>query len=387
MAVNSLVDIPIRRRSDGRGWTFRYRAQDGTRPRVTKPTLLEALVAWLELELNYVIEPIDELEIRHGSGAPTLRAFFDNVYRVKHLPQLSEECAVQYQRYFDEHVDPVLGPEPIDAIGTKRVSDLIAALRVKPRTRKGKPTGGTLGTETIRRTLTMLQGVFTLAIQEELIHANPVSLVKKPDKPVPKAVKPLTVEQVERLRLYFLEADDLWSMQYVVVVAYGGLRPSEPLALRRDDVREHTLLVHRTASRGVARPLKNRLPFRTVGLPTFLKEDIDFAATTLRVGRDGLLLPNEQGRMLDGEERRSWHRYTLKPALKNLGLPITRTYDLRHTCASLMLAAHRSVHEVAAQLGHGADMTLKVYGHLVEEYRGRPAIDMEALVRAVRNPN
>ena len=133
--------------------------------------------------------------------------------------QLDDIC----RRYFDEHVDPVLGREPIDAIGTKRVSDLIAALRVKPRARNGKPTGATLGTETIRRTLTMLQGVFTLAIQEELIHANPVGLVGKPDKPVPKAVKPLTVEQVERLRLHFLQRDDLWSMLYVVVLAYGGL--------------------------------------------------------------------------------------------------------------------------------------------------------------------
>jgi hypothetical protein len=29
-------------------------------------------------------------------------------------------------------------------------------------------------------------------------------------------------------------------------------------------------------------------------------------------------------------------------------------------------------------------MTLKVYGHVVEEYRGQPAIDIAARVRAVR---
>jgi integrase len=74
----------------------------------------------------------------------------------------------------------------------------------------------------------------------------------------------------------------------------------------------------------------------------------------------------------------------LRPALKKLDLPMTRAFDLRHTCASLTLAARRSVHEVAAQLGHGADMTLKVYGHLIEEHRGQPAIDLAARVRAVR---
>lgn len=89
--------------------------------------------------------------------------------------------------------------------------------------------------------------------------------------------------------------------------------------------------------------------------------------------------------MLDPEERKSWHRYVLKPALTELGLSITRSYDLRHTCASLMLAAHRSVHEVASQLGHGADMTLKVYGHLVDEYRGLPAIDIDVRVQTARD--
>jgi hypothetical protein len=160
MAIDSPADIPIRRRADGRGWTFRYRAADGTRPRVTRPTLHEALAAWLEVEFDYVVEPLADATGEPQADGPTLRAFFDDVYCVKHLPDLSEDCAAQYQRYFDEHVDPVLGDDPIDRIGTKRVSDLIAVLRVKPRTRRGKATSGTLGIETIHKTLTMLHGVW-----------------------------------------------------------------------------------------------------------------------------------------------------------------------------------------------------------------------------------
>jgi integrase len=42
-----------------------------------------------------------------------------------------------------------------------------------------------------------------------------------------------------------------------------------------------------------------------------------------------------------------------------------RLYDLRHTCASLLIAQGASVKAIQAQLGHAtASMTLDTYGHL-----------------------
>ena len=42
-----------------------------------------------------------------------------------------------------------------------------------------------------------------------------------------------------------------------------------------------------------------------------------------------------------------------------------RVYDLRHTCASLLIAQGASVKAVQAQLGHAtASITLDTYGHL-----------------------
>jgi integrase len=48
------------------------------------------------------------------------------------------------------------------------------------------------------------------------------------------------------------------------------------------------------------------------------------------------------------------------------GLPEgLRLYDLRHTCASLLIAQGASVKAVQAQLGHAtASITLDTYGHL-----------------------
>ncbi len=55
------------------------------------------------------------------------------------------------------------------------------------------------------------------------------------------------------------------------------------------------------------------------------------------------------------------------PTARALGLAL-RVHDLRHAFASLLLSWGRNPVYVAAQMGHGsADVTLKVYGHLMRE--------------------
>jgi integrase len=70
-----------------------------------------------------------------------------------------------------------------------------------------------------------------------------------------------------------------------------------------------------------------------------------------------------------------WVPGYFKPALVRAGLdPATRWYDLRHTCASLLIARDGSIKAVQAQLGHAtASITLNVYGHLFPDELGRLA--------------
>jgi integrase len=62
----------------------------------------------------------------------------------------------------------------------------------------------------------------------------------------------------------------------------------------------------------------------------------------------------------------TWVKGFFKPAVRAAGLPeALRLYDLRHTCASLLIAQGASVKAVQAQLGHAtASITLDTYGHL-----------------------
>jgi integrase len=63
---------------------------------------------------------------------------------------------------------------------------------------------------------------------------------------------------------------------------------------------------------------------------------------------------------------------------------VPRPYDLRHSFASLLLAEGRTVHYVAAQLGHSPVLTLNTYGHVMAEYADAGRIDAEAEIAKAR---
>ena len=61
----------------------------------------------------------------------------------------------------------------------------------------------------------------------------------------------------------------------------------------------------------------------------------------------------------------------LRPLLKAAGLPALRLYDLRHTHATLLLAAGIHPKVAAERLGHAnTRMTLDVYSHVLPGMQG-----------------
>jgi hypothetical protein len=85
-----------------------------------------------------------------------------------------------------------------------------------------------------------------------------------------------------------------------------------------------------------------------------------------------LVFPNTSGNYENSHNllRRGLHR-----ALRKAGLRKIRFHDLRHTCASLMLARGVGIKQVQAHLGHAsANITLDVYSHLMPD-AGSPGAD------------
>ena len=69
-----------------------------------------------------------------------------------------------------------------------------------------------------------------------------------------------------------------------------------------------------------------------------------------------------------------------KPTLNRAGLPDMRVYDLRHSCASILLAAGENVKVISERLGHASiALTLDVYSHIQEGQQAQASAKLERL--------
>jgi integrase len=72
---------------------------------------------------------------------------------------------------------------------------------------------------------------------------------------------------------------------------------------------------------------------------------------------------------------------SFKPLLKRAGLPDIRFHDLRHTCATLMLAVGTNLEVVQETLGHAnVSVTLDIYSHLLPNMQDEVAEKINELL-------
>jgi integrase len=79
--------------------------------------------------------------------------------------------------------------------------------------------------------------------------------------------------------------------------------------------------------------------------------------------------------------RQNWRQRVWIPALVTAGESYFRPYDLRHTCATLLIYEGRPVTEVAAHMGHAdPGFTARVYGHVFADAAKRRRVPIEAAI-------
>jgi integrase len=104
-----------------------------------------------------------------------------------------------------------------------------------------------------------------------------------------------------------------------------------------------------------------------------------------RPGDDRLVFPGESGDAWSANGFEKWRQRVFVPSLRRATLRHARPYDLRHSFASLLLHEGRSVIYVARQLGHGAQLTMSTYGHVIDELEDAPQLPAEDAIRAARD--
>lgn len=237
------------------------------------------------------------------------------------------------------HVAPHFEDRTVGSIRQSEVTEWLAAI----------PGSASLH----RQAHTVLAQILDVAVRDHLLPVNPARGVRLP-KATRSEQRFLSHAEVARLA----EASGR-HRPLVLLLAYGGLRWGEAVALRGRDVQGQRVAVNRAARRvdgvWVVGPPKTHQR-RTVVLPHFV------ADLLTSEGEDDLLFPARSGGFMSSPSReRGWWGEALRAA----GLPRMRVHDLRHTAASLAVQSGASVKAVQRMLGHeSAAVTLDVYAGL-----------------------
>ena len=174
------------------------------------------------------------------------------------------------------------------------------------------------------------------------------------------------------------------------MLAYEGLRPGEAFALQWRDIVDDRgrarprLLVQRAVSGEQLSTTKSQRAREPELFAPVAKELIELYLAAGRPDPFALVFPDSEGGYL---RRQNWRRRVWIPALERAGLAYFRTYDLRHTCATLLLYEGRTVNEVADHLGHAdPGFTARTYAHVMRDASNGAASRSRARSPRARRP-
>jgi len=299
-----------------------------------------------------------------------------------------------YEELMRIYVRPHLGQRLLGELTPLAIQNLVTKLgeprMVKKKLTKEQREAGEsdveerlLAPRTIRLALSVLSKALRQGVRLRLLAHNPADGVELPRR-VRREMSALSSEQGRA----FLSAAEGSRFEALFKLAVAtGMRPSEYLALRwsdvdldRGQVTVHRSLVRTKAGSSFADTKTDRSR-RALALPTPVVDAlrahrIAQAEERLKLGaaweQPDLIFTNEIGGPVDHKNLLRRH---FRPLLKKAGLPPTvRLYDLRHTCATLMLAANVHPKVAADVLGHSSiRTTMDTYSHVLEDMKGDAA--------------
>lgn len=345
---------------------------------------------------NKLVE-LQSLTQKHIPAAPvkyTVETYGEAwIRRLRDDDRRKPATVANYEWILERYVYDVIGNVRLTSLTPNHVRKVMRTTANRRRTRKDGQTGEALSPRTVQLVRGTLRAMLAEAQRDEYVHRNVASLVKGPSV-VREEVEPWTPEDVAK----FLAASKAHRLGALFSVGVAlGLRKGELLALRWDDVAltARTLRVRATLQRlgkgvGVVNGLpKSSRSRRTVPLPASCVETLrrhqraqeaERAAAGARWRGLGYVFTTQDGNHLEP-------RYvnTLFDALQDKAeVRRIRFHDLRHTCASLLLAQDVAPRTVMEVLGHSQmSITTDLYGHVMPTTLRGAADAMDAALGGV----
>lgn len=265
-------------------------------------------------------------------------------------PEWSAATLARNRSIVDRHILPAWGAVRLVDVTHEHLQAWVAQL-----------TGQGLAGGTVRKITGVMSSILAQAVAGKRLAANPMATVARPRQTLARR-RYLTGPEVEQLAAYAGPNGDV-----ILTLAYCGLRIGELAALRLVDVDQlrRRLRVEASVTEvngQLVRSAPKDRQRRTVPYPAFLDGQI----AARMAGRDAgePLFPSPRGGVLRVRNmRRDW----FDAAATDAGLGGLVPHELRHTAASLAVAAGASVLAVQRMLGHDRpSTTLDVYSDLFD---------------------
>lgn len=306
---------------------------------------------------------------------------------------LKRSTWMDYEANVRLYLTPEFGLRHVDNIRRADVKQLVFALRQRG-----------LKPKSVRKIVGTLSTILSEAVDDGVIETNPALQLRKVyrspefrDGAAAKEADPLTRDELSHL-LQTAQSHAIKRGEQVVhpfrswypfllLLARTGMRLGEAVAVQWGDIdwRGCFITVQRSYVRRRLSTVKNKKP-RRIDLSTQLRttlhtiyahryENVIALDATVQASLDAhrapslndWIFPDAAGGVLDPDNFR--HR-VWKPLLVAAKLRHVRIHDLRHTYASLLIAAGKELHYIQEQLGHHSPaFTLSTYGHLLPRDR------------------
>ncbi len=301
----------------------------------------------------------------------TVAAYLDRWLQQVARPVVRASTYRSYEEIIRNHLSPTLGRRVLSRLSIAQVQEMLNLKRA------------TLSATTVHRVHEVLRSALSQAEREQLVVRN-VARLARPPAITRHEIQPFAPEEA-RLLLRAVHGGR-WEGFYSLVVT-AGLRLGEALGLRWQDVDLDGAVIHVRHSLAMIdgewqlAPPKTERSRRSIPLG-------DIAVAALRAHRArqaemrlaagdrwsdlDYVFSTETGLPLDqGNVRRAHNRI-----LRDAGLPHRRIHDLRHTCATFLIAQGMDLRVVMEVLGHSQiSLTANTYAHVL------PSLTREAASR------
>jgi integrase len=356
------MGVKIRQKKKGKGnpwWVFITHNKQRTSMKVGTKQAAQAVADEVAAELK-----LGKFDMNRKKEKPVStfkeysEIFMDGYSKNKHKKSTRDS----YRNVLDLHLLPEFGSMPLSEIKRKNIKDMIY---------KKQDSGLSAGSVRIMKAYA--SSIMSQAVDDEIIHVNPVSHTGKDIKrdDTQKEISPFSWEE----KAAFEEAIQKHFPRYYPLFLCAlrtGMREGELIALKPGDLDFNGgfIEVKRNYVRGDITTPKNGKT-RRVDMSDQLSAELEAHLTqrkreTLKKGWTEIpewLFYNEDGKMVDVSNLRKRGYYK---CLEKSGIRRITLHQLRHTYATLRIQTGHNIADVSKQLGHSSiKITVDTYFHYI----------------------